>query len=77
MGAVTGVIGTLQATEVVKEILGIGDSMSGRLLVWDALAARFRDIKLRPDPSCALCGPNATIKELSAHGTPEGPACAV
>jgi molybdopterin/thiamine biosynthesis adenylyltransferase len=77
LGAVTGVMGTLQATEVLKEILGIGDTMSGRLLVWDALATRFRNIKLRTDPSCALCGPNATIKDLSAHGSPEGPACAV
>ena len=77
LGAVTGVIGTLQATEVIKEILGIGDSMSGRLLVWDALAASFRNIKLRPDPACALCGPRATIKDLSGHGIPEGPVCAV
>ncbi len=77
LGAVTGVMGTLQATEVLKEILGIGESMSGRLLVWDALDARFRTIKLRPDPECALCGPQATIKDLSAHGVPEGPACAV
>ncbi len=77
LGAVTGVMGTLQATEVLKEILGIGDTLSGRLLVWDALATRFRDIRLRPDPSCALCGPHATIKDLSAHGEPEAPACAV
>jgi molybdopterin/thiamine biosynthesis adenylyltransferase len=77
LGAVTGVMGTLQATEVLKEILGIGDTMSGRLLVWDALATRFRNIKLRPDPSCALCGPEATIKDLSAHVSTKGPACAV
>jgi adenylyltransferase/sulfurtransferase len=77
LGAVTGVMGALQATEVLKEILGIGDTMSGRLLVWDALATRFRSIKLRPDPSCALCGPEATIKDLSAHGVPDAPACAV
>lgn len=77
LGAVTGVMGTLQATEVLKEILGIGESLSGRLLVWDALDTRFRTIKLRPDPSCALCGPHATIKDLSAHGVPEAPACAV
>jgi molybdopterin/thiamine biosynthesis adenylyltransferase len=77
LGAVTGVMGTLQATEVLKEILGIGDTMSGRLLVWDALATRFRNIKLRTDPSCALCGLSATIKDLSAHRVPAGPACAV
>ena len=77
LGAVTGVMGTLQATEVLKELLGIGESMSGRLLVWDALEARFRTIKLRPDPGCALCGPNPTIKDLAAHHTPQGSACAV
>src|SRR3984885_13524334 len=77
LGAVTGVMGTLQATEVLKEILGIGDTLSGRLLVWDALATRFRTIKLRPDASCALCGPAATIKDLSAHGISERPGCAV
>ncbi len=77
LGAVTGVMGTLQATEVLKEILGIGESLSGRLLVWDALATRFRTIKLRPDPKCALCGPEATIKDLSAHAETSGPVCAV
>ena len=77
LGAVTGVMGTLQATEVLKEILGIGETLAGRLLVWDALATRFRTIKLRPDPACALCGPEATIKDLSAHGVPEDPACAI
>ena len=77
LGAVTGVMGTLQATEVLKEILGIGETLSGRLLVWDALATRFRDIKLRPDASCALCGPQATITDLSAHGIPNGAACAI
>ena len=77
LGAVTGVMGTLQATEVLKEILSIGDSMAGRLLVWDALATRFRTVKLRPDPACAACGPAATIKDLSAHADTSGPACAV
>ena len=77
LGAVTGVMGTLQATEVLKEILEIGDSLSGRLLVWDALETRFRTIKLRPDPKCALCGPDATIKDLSAHTETAGPVCAV
>jgi len=77
LGAVTGVMGTLQATEVLKETLGIGDTLSGRLLVWDALATRFRTIKLHPDPSCALCGPEATIKDLDAHINPESRACAV
>jgi adenylyltransferase/sulfurtransferase len=77
LGAVTGVMGTLQATEVLKEILGIGETLSGRLLVWDALATRFRTVKLRPDPNCAACGPSATIHNLSAHTDTAGPACAV
>jgi molybdopterin/thiamine biosynthesis adenylyltransferase len=70
LGAVTGVLGTLQATEVLKEILEIGEGMSGRLLLWDALDARFRTVKLRRDPACALCGEAASIRDLSAHGAP-------
>jgi molybdopterin-synthase adenylyltransferase len=78
LGAVTGVMGTLQATEVLKEIMGIGESLSGRLLAWDALDARFRTIKLRPDPHCALCGPEATIKDLSRHAAvPSDTTCGV
>jgi molybdopterin-synthase adenylyltransferase len=56
LGSVTGVMGTLQATEVLKEICGIGQSMSGWLLIWDALRMEFRKIRLRKDPSCAICG---------------------
>ncbi len=56
LGSVTGVMGTLQATEVCKEILGIGQSLSGWLLIWDALAAEFRKIRLRKDPACPVCG---------------------
>ncbi|MCK8785497.1 molybdopterin-synthase adenylyltransferase MoeB [Roseomonas sp. NAR14] len=67
LGAVTGVMGTLQATEVLKEILGIGESLAGRLLLWNALDARFRTVRLPPDPGCALCGPDATIRDLDAH----------
>ena len=77
LGAVTGVMGTLQATEVLKEILGIGESLSGRLLIWDALATRFRSVRLRADPKCRLCGPDAEITDLSGHANPAGPACAV
>jgi len=55
-GAVTGVMGTLQATEVLKELLGIGDSLSGRLLLWDALGAQFRTISFNRDPGCGMCG---------------------
>ena len=77
LGAVTGVMGTLQATEVLKEILGIGETLAGRVLIWDALATRFRTIRLRPDPTCIACGPNATLHDLSAHGTTAGPFCAI
>ncbi len=59
LGAVTGVMGTLQATETLKEILGIGESLAGRLLIWDALATRFRTVRLPRDPACALCGAHA------------------
>ncbi|POF62797.1 adenylyltransferase [Novacetimonas maltaceti] len=76
-GAVTGVMGTLQATEVLKELLGIGEGLSGRLLVWDALAMRFHTIRLSRDPDCRLCGDHATIHDLSAHqDMPAGAACA-
>jgi adenylyltransferase/sulfurtransferase len=56
LGAVTGVMGTLQATEALKEIIGIGESLSGRLLVWDALDMRFRTLSVPRDPDCAACG---------------------
>jgi adenylyltransferase/sulfurtransferase len=56
LGAVTGVMGTLQATEVLKEFLGIGETLSGRLLIWDALRTEFRTIRLRRDPNCPSCG---------------------
>jgi adenylyltransferase/sulfurtransferase len=76
LGAVTGVMGTLQATEVLKEILEVGESLSGKLLIWDALATRFRTVRLRADPDCALCSPAATIKDLSRHQS-MAPACEV
>lgn len=67
LGAVAGVMGTLQATEVLKELIGIGESLSGRLLIYDALSTAIRTVRLKPDPACPLCGPQATIKDLSAH----------
>ncbi|HEX4193643.1 MAG TPA: molybdopterin-synthase adenylyltransferase MoeB [Stellaceae bacterium] len=57
LGAIAGVMGTLQATEVLKELLGIGESLSGTLLVYDALRAGFHSIKLPRDPDCPTCGP--------------------
>lgn len=56
LGAIVGVMGTLQATETIKELLGVGESMAGRLLIYDGLSAAFRVLKVRPDPECPLCG---------------------
>jgi len=61
------VVGTIQATEVVKVLLGLGEPLVGRLLTYDALGMRFREVKLRRDPNCPLCGTNPTIKDLSIH----------
>ena len=76
LGAAVGVIGTLQATEVLKEIVGIGDSLTGRLLLYDARAVRFNDIKVAWDPANPLSGANPTIRDLSVHaGAGADPAC--
>jgi molybdopterin-synthase adenylyltransferase len=77
LGAVTGVMGTLQATEVLKEILGVGESLSGRLLIWDALETRFRTVRLRKDPGCPLCGAAPRITDLSDHLSEASPVCAL
>ena len=71
-----GVIGLVQATETVKLLLGIGDLLVGRLLTYDALGMRFREVKLRRDPNCPLCGTSPTIKDLSIH-TEGGAGCEV
>jgi molybdopterin/thiamine biosynthesis adenylyltransferase len=65
LGAVAGVMGTLQALEIIKEIAGAGDSMAGRLLIYEALETRFRTVILRPDPACPLCGASPSITSLS------------
>jgi molybdopterin-synthase adenylyltransferase len=69
LGAVVGVIGTLQATEVLKEILGIGTSLAGRLLMYDALAARFETLSIAYDAENAISGSNPSITDLSIHKT--------
>jgi len=56
LGALGGVMGSLQALEVVKEILDLGDSLSGRLMLYDALRGDFRTVRLRRDPHCRTCG---------------------
>ncbi len=64
LGILPGVIGLIQATEVVKLILGQGEPLKGRLLLYDALAMRFRELKLRKDPDCPVCGLHPTVTKL-------------
>ena len=65
LGAVAGVMGTLQAAEAVKELLGLGDSLAGTLLIYDALGARFTRIRVAKDPDCPVCGEGATAATRS------------
>jgi molybdopterin-synthase adenylyltransferase len=67
LGAVAGVMGTLQAVEVLKELLGIGQSLRGKLLVYDALSARFETIAVKWDPDNPLNGRQPSIKDMSVH----------
>ncbi len=64
LGVLPGVIGVIQAIETLKQILGAGESLVGRLLLFDALALRFRELTLRKDPDCPLCGRQPTITAL-------------
>ena len=64
LGILPGVIGTIQATEAVKLIIGNGEPLIGRFLVYDALRMRFRELKLRRDPDCPVCGDHPTVTEL-------------
>ena len=64
LGILPGLIGVVQATEAVKLILGTGEPLVGRLLLYDALAMRFRELKLRRSPECPVCGDNPTVREL-------------
>ncbi|HMN36801.1 MAG TPA: HesA/MoeB/ThiF family protein [Hyphomicrobium sp.] len=75
LGPVAGVIGTLQATETVKEIAGIGESLAGKLLIYDAQSSRFDTVQLAWDPGNPLSGEAPTIRDLSAHAPTSGPAC--
>ena len=67
LGILPGVVGGIQATEALKILLGIGEPLVGRLLLYDALGMRFEELKLRRDPKCPLCGENPTIKELQDY----------
>ena len=64
LGVLPGVIGLIQATEAIKLVLGKGETLVGRLLLYDALDMRFRELRLKKDPACPVCGENPTVKEL-------------
>jgi len=64
LGVLPGIIGSLQALETIKWIIGAGDSLIGRLVLFDALKLKFRELKLRKDPDCPICGEHPTIHEL-------------
>jgi molybdopterin/thiamine biosynthesis adenylyltransferase len=68
LGALCGMVGSFQATEVIKELLSIGESMAGRMMIIDGLGAEMRKIRVKPDPGCPLCGEHPTITDLSIHG---------
>ncbi|KPN05618.1 molybdopterin-synthase adenylyltransferase MoeB [Xanthomonas arboricola] len=67
LGVLPGVIGLLQATEAIKLLLGIGETLTGRLLSFDALAMRFREIRLPPDPHCPVCAPGVALTEYADY----------
>jgi len=67
LGALAGAVGTIQAVEAVKELLGIGDSLAGKLMVFDALRMEWKKLKLRKDPGCPLCGDSPTITDLVTY----------
>jgi adenylyltransferase/sulfurtransferase len=69
LGAIAGTMGAMQATEVLKELLGIGESLSGKLVIYDALSVTFRTVRLPRDPGCPLCGDHPAITDLSGHGS--------
>jgi adenylyltransferase/sulfurtransferase len=77
LGILPGTIGLIQATEAVKLILGIGEPLVGRLLLYDALGMRFRELKLRKNPDCPICGDHPTITKLIDYhqfcGVPQQP----
>jgi molybdopterin/thiamine biosynthesis adenylyltransferase len=78
LGAVAGVMGTMQAVEVLKEILGIGESLAGRLMIYDARTCRFESVNIAWDPANPLTGETPTITDLSIHeDAPEAEVCDV
>ena len=77
LGVLPGIVGCIQATEIIKLALGEGSSLVGRLLIFNALEMKFREVNLRRDPKCPICGDNPTIKELIDYnefcGIPDQP----
>ena len=69
LGVLAGTMGVLQASEAIKEILGIGETIADKLLIYDALEMKFRKVGRPKDPACPLCGPNPKIKDLSLDYT--------
>src|SRR6266571_1735314 len=67
LGILPGIVGVIQATEAIKLIIGKGRPLIGRLMLYDALEMKFRELKIRKDPSCPVCGPNRTITELQDY----------
>jgi adenylyltransferase/sulfurtransferase len=74
LGVLAGTIGLIQATEVLKYLLGKGELLIGRLMTYDALAMKFREIEVKKNPACPVCGENPTITELVDYAPP---ACAL
>ncbi len=68
LGAVAGVIGVIQANEVLKFVLGLGNVLTGKLLVFNALESSFRQVKVHRDPKCPVCGENPTVTKLIDYG---------
>ncbi len=66
-GALGGVVGSTQSLEALKELLGIGNSLSGYLLIYDGLDTTWRKVRVKPDPNCPLCGKHPRITDLSGH----------
>ena len=64
LGALTGLVGSIQATETLKLILGIGESLTSRLLLIDGLSMDFREVRIPQNPRCPLCGVDPTVTEL-------------
>jgi adenylyltransferase/sulfurtransferase len=64
LGALTGLVGSIQATEALKLLLGVGESLTSRLLLIDALSMSFREVKIKRNPECPLCGDSPSVTEL-------------